>query len=65
MADSVREVLDLDPEQIEAAPRMGTKLNSNFIRGMGKHGDDFIILLNIDTIFLPQQLTTDDEESTS
>lgn len=62
MADSVREVLDLDPEQIEAAPRMGTKLNSNFIRGMGKHGENFIILLNIDTIFSQQELSTDDEE---
>ncbi|MBW2187246.1 MAG: chemotaxis protein CheW [Deltaproteobacteria bacterium] len=65
MADSVREVLDLDPEQIEAAPRMGTRLNSNFIRGMGKHGDDFIILLNIDSIFSQQELSTVDEEGAS
>ncbi|MCD6527223.1 MAG: chemotaxis protein CheW, partial [Desulfuromonas sp.] len=62
MADSVREVFDLDPEQIEAAPRMGTRLNSNFIQGMGKHNDEFIILLNIDTIFSQQQLVAGEEE---
>ena len=63
MADSVREVLDLDPEQIEGAPRMGTNLNSEFIHGMGKHNDCFIILLKIDTIFSQQQLCTGDEEA--
>jgi purine-binding chemotaxis protein CheW len=62
LVDSVREVMDLEPEQIEAAPRMGTKLNSDFIHGMGKHNDEFIILLNIDAIFSQEQLLAADEE---
>src|SRR5512136_1627108 len=37
MADSVQEVIDLEPDNIEPAPRIGTKLNTDFIRGMGKH----------------------------
>src|SRR5208282_894821 len=37
MADSVQEVLDLEPEQIEPPPRIGSKLNIESIMGMGKH----------------------------
>ena len=51
MADSVQEVLDLEPEDIEAPPRIGAKLNTDFITGMGKHNDQFIMILNIDKVF--------------
>lgn len=51
LADSVQEVLDIPPEQIEPAPRIGTSLNTEFIKGMGKHNDEFVILLNIDKVF--------------
>jgi len=51
MADAVQEVLDLEPDQIEPPPRIGTKLNLDFIRGMGKHADQFIIILDIDKVF--------------
>ena len=64
VADSVREVLDLDPATIEDTPRMGTRLNTEFIRGVGKHNEEFILLLNIDTIFSAEQLSsTATEES--
>ena len=36
LADSVEEVIDLEPEQIQPAPRMGTSIRTDFIRGMGK-----------------------------
>ena len=51
MADSVQEVLDLEPDQIEPPPRIGSKLNIDYIMGMGKHNDQFIIILNIDKVF--------------
>ena len=51
MADSVQEVLDLEPDHIEPPPRIGTKLNLEFIRGMGKHQEQFIIILDIDKVF--------------
>jgi purine-binding chemotaxis protein CheW len=57
VADSVREVLDLDPTTIEETPRMGTRLNTDFIRGVGKHNEEFILLLNIDTIFSADAFT--------
>jgi purine-binding chemotaxis protein CheW len=51
MADAVQEVLDLEPDQIEPPPRIGTKLNTEFIKGMGKHAEQFIIILDIDKVF--------------
>ena len=51
LADSVQEVLDLDEEHIAPAPRIGTKLRTEFIRGMGKRDDRFIIILDIDKVF--------------
>lgn len=51
LVDSVQEVLDILPTQIEPAPSIGTSLNTDFINGMGKHNDEFVILLNIDNVF--------------
>jgi purine-binding chemotaxis protein CheW len=57
MVDSVQEVLDLEPEQIEPPPRIGVKLNTDFIRGMGKRDGEFIIILDIDFIFSSAELS--------
>jgi purine-binding chemotaxis protein CheW len=51
LVDSVEEVMDLDPDQIEPAPRIGTRLNTKFIKGMGKRDNHFIIILDIDKVF--------------
>lgn len=51
IADSVCEVITLEENEINPAPRIGTALNTDFIRGMGKHNDKFITLLDIDRTF--------------
>ncbi len=51
LADSVQEVMDLERTQIESAPQIGTRLNTEFISGMGKRGNSFIIILDIDRVF--------------
>jgi purine-binding chemotaxis protein CheW len=56
LADSVQEVVDLDPEHIEPAPKIGTKLRTEFITGMGKQNDRFIIILDIDRVFSSEDL---------
>jgi purine-binding chemotaxis protein CheW len=56
LADSVREVLELNPGDIEPPPRLGTRLDTRFIKGMGKRDDDFIIILDIDCIFSAEEL---------
>jgi purine-binding chemotaxis protein CheW len=56
LADSVQEVLDLLPADISAAPKIGTKLRTDFIQGMGRREDAFIIILDIDKIFSTDEL---------
>jgi purine-binding chemotaxis protein CheW len=51
LADSVQEVMDLENDQIEPAPRIGTHLKTDFIKGMGKHNDQFLMILDIDKVF--------------
>jgi len=57
LADAVEEVLELSAGQIEPAPKLGTRLNTEFIRGMGKRDEQFIILLEVDRIFSADELT--------
>lgn len=56
LADSVQEVLDLDPSQIQPAPKIGTRLRNDFISGMGKRDDRFIILLDMVRIFSKDEI---------
>lgn len=58
LADSVQEVLELGPDQIEPAPKIGTRLNTGFIQGMGKRDDQFIIILDIDRVFSVEELSS-------
>ena len=57
LADAVREVLEIRSDQIEPPPKLGTKLKTEFINGMGKINDQFTILLNIDRIFNTEELS--------
>jgi purine-binding chemotaxis protein CheW len=56
MVDSVQEVFELSPSEIEPAPRMGSKLKTGYIKGMGKRDENFIILLDIDKVFSLEEL---------
>jgi len=51
LADSVEEVINLDPDQIDAAPHIGTSVDTEFIKGIGKKADSFIIVLDIESVF--------------
>jgi purine-binding chemotaxis protein CheW len=56
LADSVEEVIDLEPDQIEPAPKIGTEIRTDFIKGMGKRDSQFIMILDIDRIFSAEEL---------
>jgi purine-binding chemotaxis protein CheW len=56
LADAVQEVVDLEPSNIEAPPRFGTRLATDFILGMGKKDGAFIIILDIDKIFTTEEV---------
>ncbi|MDX2110198.1 MAG: chemotaxis protein CheW [Verrucomicrobiota bacterium] len=51
LADSVHEVIELEPGQINEPPRIGMKWKTELIQGMGKRGDHFIIILDITKVF--------------
>jgi purine-binding chemotaxis protein CheW len=50
VVDHVQEVLDIEGENIEAAPQFGSSVKTDFILGMGKVGDRVKILLDIDKV---------------
>ena len=55
LVDAVNAVLDLDGTQIEPPPAFGTGLQREFIQGMARVDEGFIILLDI-----PRVLSTED-----
>jgi purine-binding chemotaxis protein CheW len=56
LVDSVREVFEMGQDTIEAAPRMGTAIKSEFIKGMGRQGEHFVIILDVNRIFSAEEL---------
>lgn len=66
VADSVHEVIELEPSQINPPPRIAMRWRTELINGMGRRGDEFIILLDIKQVFSSEELalvnqTTDAE----
>lgn len=56
LADSVEEVIEIEPENIEPAPKIGTNLNIEFLQGMGKKDDHFIMIFDIDKLFSTEDI---------
>jgi len=56
IVDSVREVFEMTSDQINPPPRMGTSIRADFIRGMGKQNEEFIMILDIDKVFSQEEL---------
>ncbi len=64
LADAVHDVMDLDATSIEQAPKIGAKWNTEFIKGIGKLDDQFIIILDIDSVFSVDELVMVTESQT-
>jgi purine-binding chemotaxis protein CheW len=56
VADSVHEVIELEPGQINPPPRIAMRWRTELINGMGRRGDEFIILLDIQAMFTLEEL---------
>lgn len=50
VVDAVSEVLEIGADAIEPAPDFGARVRTDFILGMAKQGDGFVILLNIERV---------------
>jgi len=64
IADSVHEVIELEPGNINPPPRIAMRWRTDFIQGMGKRGDDFIIILDVNAVFSSDELAVVADAST-
>jgi purine-binding chemotaxis protein CheW len=58
VVDAVNAVVDIATADIEAPPRIGARIRSDFIHGMGKINDKFVVLLDVDHILSQAELAT-------
>ncbi|PBQ33763.1 chemotaxis protein CheW [Sphingobacteriaceae bacterium] len=56
MVDSVSEVFEMEEKYIQPSPSIGSKYRADFIQGMIKEKDQFMMLLDIDKVFTSQDL---------
>jgi purine-binding chemotaxis protein CheW len=51
MADSVHEVIEIPATDINPPPRIAMRWKTEFIQGMARRGEDFIIILDVNAVF--------------
>jgi len=56
VADSVSQVISMVDDDILPAPAFGTRVRIDFLRGMGKAGDKFVLVLDIDKVLSADDL---------
>ena len=57
LADKANEVFEADVDSIRDYPALSEKYNSNFIRGVYKKGEDFILILDVEKVFSSEDIT--------
>ena len=57
LADSVRKVITILPGEIEPPPRIGNRISTSFITGMGHTENDFIVILDIGMVLSADELS--------
>lgn len=56
VADSVSQVISMVDDNILPPPAFGTRVRIDFLRGMGKAGDKFVLVLDIDKVLSAEDL---------
>jgi purine-binding chemotaxis protein CheW len=56
MADSVRQVIDLRPQDIEEPPTFGTRIRVDYMLGMARSGKKFCLLLDTEKVLSTDEL---------
>lgn len=56
MVDAVDEVFELPHEALEAPPKMGAKLPTEYITAMARRDEDFIIVLDADRVLSADEI---------
>lgn len=55
--DMVNDVLDIRPDEIEPAPKLGNQIQTSFINGMAKVDGKLLILLDIENVLSIDELS--------
>ncbi len=58
VVDSVSEVLDIPGNMIEPPPSFGARIRTDFIQGMGKVNERFVIILNVHNVLSVEEMST-------
>ncbi|WP_245611404.1 chemotaxis protein CheW [Solidesulfovibrio alcoholivorans] len=56
LADSVKEVLDIDTSSIAPPPAMGGVTAADYIKGISRQGERFILIVNVDKVFSSEEI---------
>jgi len=56
IADSVHEVIEIEPANVDPPPRIAMRWRTELIQGMARRGDDFIIILDVNAVFSSEEL---------
>ncbi|MES3020837.1 MAG: chemotaxis protein CheW [Pseudomonadota bacterium] len=56
VVDAVSAVIEIGADQIAPAPNFGARIRRDFIAGMGKVGERFVILLNVEKVLSTDEL---------
>ncbi len=56
VVDAVSQVLELSPADIVPPPALGTSVRVDYLLGLGRFGDRFVLLLDIDRVLSAAEL---------
>ena len=63
LVDSVQKVIDIPAAAIQHSQSMGAIYREDFINGIGKVEEDFVMILNIDKVFSAEELSIMEAEN--
>jgi purine-binding chemotaxis protein CheW len=63
IADSVHEVVEINSDLVEDAPKFGAGSAQDFLKGVGRKDEHFILILDIDRLFKDDEVRIPAEEA--
>ena len=56
IADSVNDVIEFEPDRIEPPPEIGSRWRSDFIKGIGKRDNKFVMIIDVGMVFSTEEI---------
>jgi purine-binding chemotaxis protein CheW len=55
IVDTVSDIMNIPASSISAPPDFGTRINTEFIAGMARSGDNLVLILNVDKVLTEEE----------